>query len=177
MCRLFRLSVVVAAVSLLAGPAFTQEGMQMPKPGPQHEKLKAMEGEYECTMDMMGAKSPCKSTMKMGLGGFWLTEKFDGDFGGMKFEGRGTMGYCPILKKYTMSWIDSMSPSGMNMTGDFSDANTMTMTGDGPNHEGKMSKFKSVTVRKDADNADMTMYEIKDGKDEKMFSIAYKRKK
>lgn len=177
MCRSIRMLAVAALLAFVSAPAWAQEGMHMPKPGPQHEKLKAMEGEYDCTMDMMGQKSAWKSAMKLGLGGFWLFEKFEGDFGGMKFEGRGTMGYCPIRKKYTMTWIDSMSPSGMNMEGDFKDEKTMVMVGDGPNHEGKMSKFKSVTEHKDADTALMTMYEVKDGKDEKMFSIVYKRKK
>lgn len=170
--------VVLACLMLFAGGALGQDHMQMPKPGPEHEKLKAMEGDYDCVMEMVGmpSKSPAKSSMRVGLGGFWLFEKFEGEFGGMKFEGRGTMGYCPIRKKYTMSWIDSMSPTGMNMEGNFTSPTTMTLVGEGPNHEGKMAKFKSVTERRDDKTAVMTMFEVKNGKDERMFTITYTRK-
>ena len=44
-------------------------------------------------------------------GGLWVLSKFEGDFGGMKFEGRGQFGYDPIKKKYVGTWIDSMSPT------------------------------------------------------------------
>ena len=42
-------------------------------------------------------------------GGLWVLSKFDGDFGGMKFQGRGQFGFDPIKKKYVGTWIDSTS--------------------------------------------------------------------
>ena len=44
-------------------------------------------------------------------GGLWVASTFQGDFGGMTFEGRGQFGYDPAKKKYVGTWIDSMSPA------------------------------------------------------------------
>ena len=41
-------------------------------------------------------------------GGFWLLLDYKGDFGGMKFEGKGATGYDPNKKKYVSTWVDSM---------------------------------------------------------------------
>ena len=35
----------------------------------------------------------------MDLGGLWLTSNFEGDFGGMKFQGRGFDQYLKNLRK------------------------------------------------------------------------------
>lgn len=150
----------------------------MPKPGPEHEKFKHAVGDWEATVKMMGGETKAKATYKLDFGGFFLIEEFEGDFGGMKFKGRGQSAYCPIRKKYLMTWIDSMSPSPMFMTGTYSkDGKTLTSTGEGPDMEGKMAKFKSVTTMKDNDTMVMTMYQVRDGKDGEMMSIIYKRKK
>lgn len=175
MYRFVRGFVVAVAIALLASSVLAQP--PMPRPGPEHDRLKGMVGEWDCVMDMGGKESKCRSVCTQDLGGFWFTEKFNGDFEGMKFEGRGTFGYCPIKKKYVGTWIDSMGPSMMVMEGDCLDDQTMVMTGEGPDESGKMVKHKTVTVRKNADNAIMTMYKIDGGKETKEFSIAYTRKK
>ena len=64
------------------------------------------------------------------------------------------------------------------MTGDFDkEGKTLTEEGEGPNQQGKMAKFKNVGTMTNKDTMEFTMYEIKDGKEEKMMSITYKRKK
>jgi hypothetical protein len=149
-----------------------------PKPGPEHAKFKEAVGEWDATVKMMGSEMKAKASYKLDLGGFYLIEDFEGDFGGMKFSGRGTSAYCPIRKKYIMTWCDNMSPSPMIMTGSYDKSGkTMTQVGEGPNHEGKMSKFKSISTMTDKDTMTMTMFEVKDGKDNEMMSITYKRKK
>lgn len=150
----------------------------MPKPGPEHEWLKKFEGEWDCTVKMTGSESQAKSVSKMELGGFYLCQTFEGDFGGMKFTGRATNSYCPIRKKYISTWIDSMSPSMMIMEGVVSNnGKTFTETGKGPSMTGEMTSFKSVSEFKDDNTIHFTMYEVKDGKENEMMTIIYKRKK
>jgi hypothetical protein len=168
--------LTLVALGLLLGPSLAQQPA-MPRPGPEHERLKGMVGEWDCVMEMMGQEHKASSVCTLDLGGFWVTEKFNGEFGGMKFEGRGTFGYCPIKKKYVGTWIDSMSPSMMVMEGTCPDENPMIMTGEGPDESGKMVKHKTVTVRKGNDAALMTMYKVNGNQEEKVFTITYKRKK
>src|SRR5262245_33879755 len=80
-----------------------------PKPGPEHEHLKQLEGTWDGTVKAGDQESKGTMTYKM-MGGFWLTSHFEGDFGGQKFEGRGIETYDPEKKKYVSAWSDSMAP-------------------------------------------------------------------
>src|SRR5579885_3776655 len=104
-----------------------------PKPGPEHELLKKLEGTWEATVHAGPQDSKGTMVYKSACGGLWLASKYEGDFGGQKFEGRGLDGYNPTKKKYVSVWVDSMSPSPLITEGTFDDASkTMTMTGEGP---------------------------------------------
>jgi hypothetical protein len=151
---------------------------EMPKPGPEHELLKKFVGDWDATVNFMGGEEKGSATYTLGLGGFWLTETFTGDFGGQKFEGRGTTGYDPFKKKYVGTWIDSVSPTIMVMEGTYDKAaNTLTDTGEGIGPDGKLQKLKDVTEFADKDTIVFTMYSVADGKDQQMMKITYKRKK
>jgi hypothetical protein len=153
---------------------------EMPKPGPEHAKLKQLEGTWEATMDFRGQKSSGTMTYKMEMGGFYLVSHFTGEFGGMKFEGRGMDTYDPNKKKYVGVWADNMAPAIMMMEGNFdSSGKKLTMIGEGPSQDGsKQVKYKMVSERKDNDTLVSTMYGPgPDGKEGPMFSITYKRKK
>jgi hypothetical protein len=169
------LSLVFCGLVLATLPLSAQPPAP-PKPGPEHELLKKFEGTWDATVSAMGKESKATATYKLDLGGFWLTEDFKGTFEGQKFEGRGTIGFDPIKKKYVASWVDSMSPSLFVLEGTFDkDGKTLTETGEGP-MEGKMTKMKNVYEFKDKDTIIFTMYSIQDGKDQQMFRITYKRK-
>lgn len=170
MNRLFAFCVA----ALWASPVLAQE---MPKPGPEHEQLKKMVGNWDATMKFGGMESKCSAVYSMDLGGMWLSSKFEGDMGGgMKFLGHGMDSYDAVKKKYIGVWFDSMSALPMVMEGNYDEkTKTMTMVGDARNAQGKMTKHKVVTVRKDDDTFDFGMYEG-DAK-EPMFTITYKRKK
>ena len=96
----------------------------------------------------------------MMTGGLWLLSKFEGDFGGMKFEGRGQFGYDPTKKKYVGTWVDSMTPTISVLEGTY-DAKTKTMTyvGDGfdPGTKAKYTQ-KMVTTTKDDGTRVFTLY-------------------
>src|SRR5262245_54971257 len=101
MKRILSVGVVCA---LLSQVLFAQEAPPAPKPGPEHDVLKGMEGTWDAAMTMAGAPkdapaSKGKSISKMEVGGLWLTTKYEGDFAGAKFEGRGIDGYDTTKKK------------------------------------------------------------------------------
>lgn len=158
---------------LLAVPAFAQE---MPKPGKEHELLKKMVGTWDTTMKVEGQDVKGTTVYKSDLGGFWVTSTLESEMFGQKFTGKGMDGYCPVKKKYLTIWTDSMGPSPVIMEGTYdAETKTITMTGDGPDMEGGMTKYKSITKLTDDDHFSMTMY-VGDVK-EPAFVIEYKRKK
>ena len=163
--------IIVAAV--LALPAWSQE---MPKPGPEHKMLKELEGTWTTSLKAGGKEAKGTATYKMELGGFWLTGTMQSDMFGTKFTGKSLESYHPAKKKYVSVWVDSMSTAPVNMEGTYDkEKKTMTMAGEGPGMDGKMTKYKSVSKFPDANTIEMTMW-IGDGK-EPTFSVTYKRKK
>jgi hypothetical protein len=166
---------ILCAIVLLAGSA-TVKGQEPAKPGPEHEILKKHVGTWEATMKIEGMESKGVSVYKMDLGGLWLASTFEGDFGGMKFSGRGFDTYDAAKKKYVAVWMDSMSTSPMLMEGTYDkEKKAMTLTGEGPGMDGKPMKFKSVSVMPDDDTINFSMY-MGDAP-QPAFTITYKRKK
>jgi hypothetical protein len=146
-----------------------------PKPGKEHEHLKRLVGTWEAVLE--GGKGTM--TYKMSLGGLWLIGDFEGEFGGMKFQGKGLDTYDPATQKYRSVWADSFSTAPMIMEGNLDkDNKIMTMTGEGPGPEGKTAKLKTITEIKDADTINFSLFMVdKDGKQQPMIKITYKRKK
>jgi hypothetical protein len=184
-CQALTVGGLLAAL-LLARPASAAEPeFTPPKPGPEHEILKKLEGTWNATVkaSMEPGKPPqeSKGTMvyKMVCGGLWLSSEFEGEFGGQKFQGRGLDTYDTGKKKYTMVWVDSMATTPMIGEGSYDkEARTMTFTSDYPGPDGKLVKHKIVSKLIDDDNAEMKMsIPDKDGKDQVMMTITYKRKK
>ena len=171
------LSLIACAAAALLVPAAMAQ--QPPKPGPEHERLKRLEGTWEATIKMGDQESKGTMKYKMALGGLWLASEFEGEFGGMKFQGRGLSTYDATKKKYIEVWADSMSTTPMLMEGTYDkEGKVLTATGEGPGMDGPSTKYKSTLERKDDDTMVMTMSTAgKDGKGNVMMTITYKRKK
>jgi hypothetical protein len=172
-----RLSIA-ACLSCLLYAALTQ-AQEPPKPGPEHERLKQMEGTWEATSKVGGMESKGTMTYKMWLGGLWLLSEYKGEFAGAKFEGKGLEGYDPAKKKYITVWIDSMSAAPLVLEGNYDKAGkVLTMTGEGPGPDGKPMKYKTVSEMKDKDSMVFTLFGPgQDGKVQDMVTITYKRMK
>jgi Protein of unknown function (DUF1579) len=169
--RWFCAAVLAAVLSASAAPA-----QEPPKPGPEHEMLKKMEGTWDATMKFAGMESKGTMIYKMELGGLWLTSSFEGEFGGGKFSGRGLDTYDAGKKKFISVWVDSMVTTPMILEGTYDkDKKTLTMSTDFPGPDGKVMKWKSTTEMPDNDNMTFNMF-MGDGKDP-AFTITYKRKK
>jgi Protein of unknown function (DUF1579) len=167
-----RMSAVIVAAVLVV-PAWTQEP---PKPGPEHELLKKQEGTWSTTMKAGGQEFKGSVTYKMELGGLWLVGSLESDLAGQRFFGKSLDTYDAGKKKYVGVWADSMGTTPLLMEGTYDkDKKTLTMIGEGPGMDGKLTKWRSVSTMPDNDTINMSMF-VGDAK-EPMFTVTYKRKK
>jgi len=167
------IALMLAAAALSAS---AQEAPMAPKPGPEHDLLKARVGEWGSTLKAGGMEAKGSVTYKMDLGGLWLAGSMDSEMFGAKFTGRSLESFHPAKMKFVSVWVDSMATAPVTMEGTYDkESKTFTMAGEGPGMDGKFVKYKSVTKMPDKDTIDMAMW-IGDGK-EPMFTVTYKRKK
>jgi len=159
-----------------------QEGP--PKPGPEHARLKSLEGTWESNIKMMFPGMPAKeskgtATFKMECGGLWLVGNFVGEYDGKPFQGKELDSYDAGKKKYVGVWVDSMGTLPMISEGTYDkEKKRLTMTAEYPSPDGKPTKYTMVTDYKDDDNMVWSMsVPGKDGKDTVIMTITYKRKK
>jgi hypothetical protein len=169
---------VTAALGVMAAARLTAQQPPEVKPGPEHALLKEAEGTWDATAKSQGGETKGTLTCKIDLNGLWLLEHFQGDFGGMTFQGRGATSYDATKKKYVNIWIDSMSTSPMISEGTYDKATkTFTMVGNMPMPDGKTLKATLTTVIKDANTKSFTIKGAgPDGKEFEMMQITYKRR-
>jgi hypothetical protein len=175
--RALRLAVVSVVVSGTGfSTAFAQESI---KPGPEHALLKAVEGEWNAEVAFGQDKSKATATYKMTCGGLWLVSDFQGEFGGMTFQGHGIDGFDPEKKKFVSVWVDSWTTTPMSFEGTLDEkTKTITSTAMGKGPDGQPAKYKSVTEHTDKDHHTFKMYLVgPDGADNLMMTIEYTRKK
>jgi len=179
---LVSLAAVIAIAILSAGSVWAQEP---PKPGPEHEKLKQMAGDFDAKAKLYIPGTPAQESKgdykaKMDLGGLFLVSEYKGEMFGQVFQGRGLTGYDTFKKKYTGVWVDTMSPAIYTLEGAFDKSGkvyTETMEGPDP-MTGKTMKMRMTTEIKDKDHMAIKMYGPgEDGKEFMMMEIAYTRKK
>jgi hypothetical protein len=134
--------------ALLAGVALlnlvpSARAQEPPKPGKQHDHLKRLVG----TWDAETESGKGTMTYAMGLGGLWLIGDFEGEFGGMKFQGKGLDTHDPAKKKYRSIWVGSFSTAPRIMEGNLDkDNKVMTTTGEGPWQQGKTANCSSNPI-------------------------------
>jgi len=188
---------VCCALALLATPAARADHhetkkdaqapaeMPMPKPGPEHEMLKADVGTWDAKVEMFmepgkpPVVSPGSETNMLGGGGMWLVSHFKSEMMGQPFEGHGTFGWDPAKKAYVSTWVDSMSTS-ISFGEATHDAKSKTLTGwmETVGSDGKPMKMKTVSKW----NADGTrtfdmMMPGPGGKDITTMRITYTKRK
>jgi hypothetical protein len=172
-------SLPLFSALLLAVNPLAQE---MPKPQAEHQKLSQSVGTWDAAIETVGMdgkshNSKGVSVQKMGPGGFWLIDDFQGEMNGVQFTGHGAFGYDPLQQLYVQSWL-SMSPMLMVFTGTFDKAGkVLTMTGEGPGIDGRPIKVKNVRTWTSADSMTFEMFVVMpDGKEWKNMTIIYTRR-
>jgi hypothetical protein len=174
---------VVAAI--LGTPAMAQP---FQKPTAEHKILATEEGTWDATIKAFTGGPGAEPMVSKGTevntvlpGGLWMVSRYNGDFGGVKYEGRGQFGYDPTKKKYIGTWIDSLHPTLTVLEGTY-DAKTRTMTYEGESIDPVTNmKYvqKMVTTGKDDGTRHFTL-SIKrpGGADElKLMEITYQKRK
>jgi hypothetical protein len=155
-------------------------------PTAEHKILASEEGTWDAVVKSFEGGPGAEPTISKGTevntllpGGLWLVSKFEGEFGGVKFEGRGQFGYDPNKKKYVGTWIDSMQPTMSLLEGEY-DAKTKTMTyiGEGTGPDGK-TKYdqRMVTTTKSEGSRVFTLYMKIDKNEMKLLEITYTKRK
>jgi hypothetical protein len=168
--------------------ASTATAQEIQKPLPEHKVLAAEEGAWDATIRMYEKGPDAEPSVSKGSevnevlpGGLWVLSKFEGDFGGMKFQGRGQWSYDPVKKKYVGTWLDSISTVLSVLEGEY-DARTKTMTfvGDGydPAQKAKFTQ-KMVTKTNDDGSRVFTLFMKYEGQpaEVKFMEISYTRRK
>jgi hypothetical protein len=153
---------VAALAVVLAVPS--TRAQEPPKPGPEHEYLKKMEGNWDLTMKFGDMEDKGTVTYKMELGGLG------------KFYGKGLDTYDPATKKFVSYFFNSMGTRPVAMEGTYDkEKKVLTLAGEAPGPDGTPMKYKSTSEMPDDNTIKFTMW-MGDAKDPG-FTITYKRKK
>lgn len=150
----------------------------LPKPEPEFDVFASDIGTWD--VEIHTSQGPGEATVSKGtetnrmLGGFWLLSDFQGKMMGLDFQGHGIYSYDAEKKQYVGTWVDSLSPSKMDMVGKYDKTNkTMTYQGIAPGADGKPAKHVMTTNYHDDENRLMTMH-MQTGKDMiKVFEMKY----
>jgi uncharacterized protein DUF1579 len=164
-----------------AHDAMMAEMMKLGAPGPNHARLKTMEGKWKAVVKSWFA--PGEPTVSEGmaenqlvLGGRFLEQEFKGTMMDQPFEGYGLTGYDNKKNVFTTLWIDNMGTAMTTGNGSIDAAGkelTVKSISDGP--DGKPMEMKLVTRMVDANKHVFSMYGLLDGKEQLMMEITYTR--
>jgi hypothetical protein len=193
MNRIALLTAALFAVTAFAADkpdekAMMEAYMKHATPGPHHKALEPFIGDWTYTAKFWMSPEAPPMEMKGQTKYTWL---LDGRFvkeevtgpaqGGMPpFHGIGVLGYDNAKKKYVGSWIDSMTTSLTQMTGEM-DAAGKTLTFHYQEFDaasGKMVKARQVTKINGPNEHEVVFYHVgPDGKETKTGEIKATRAK
>lgn len=155
-------------------------------PSDPHKMLALENGLWneEMTMWEQSGSEPMKNTMiaesKMIYGDRFQETTHKGDFMGMPFEGKSTLGFNNASQEYTSTWIDNMSTGIMVLTGKYNEA-TKTINFSGTVVDPITKKEKAVRETYtivDENTRKMEMFDVDyNGKEYKNMEIVMTRKK
>ena len=179
-----KLSIISLALLLvLIVRVRAADEFKMPEPQKEHEWLKQLAGEWDLDVSM---QEPGKDVTKAKgsesarlIGPFWIQTEVKVVMADMPMTGALTIGYDTQKKKYTATWIDSMSDYLWKYDGVVDESGktlTLEATGPCPMQGGKMTRFKDVVKIIDKDHRNFESYVEFDGKFVQMLTIKYTRK-
>ena len=177
--------LVTALATLVLSMGMTR-AQEPPKPGPEHALLARMEGVWEAKIKIhvRPNQPPVESeglyTLKMEVGGLFLVGDIRSKLLDADFQAHTITGYDTFKKKYSGTWVDSMSTAVYTLEGSFDKSgmvSTEIMRGPDPG-TGKPMRVRTVTEIGDKGTMLAKMYGSRtDGKEGLMMEISYTRKK
>lgn len=153
-------------------------------PGPEHEKLASMAGEWDIEVKMWmepGAEPivlPSTAHREMILGGRVLVEDVEGEFMGAPFAGHAMSGYDNVTGKWWGTWVDNQMTGVMVSEGSWDEegkVGTFQMSHVDP-MTGETHETKGITRLLSADHEVHEMWEERDGESFKSMELTYRRK-
>lgn len=188
-------ALFVATTSFAADPppamsaqqqAMMEKMTKAATPGPQHEMLKKLAGDWTAKVRFQmdpsqpWQESASTSTVTMLMDCRYCQEVVSGEMMGGPFNGIGLTGYDNVIGKYVGTWIDNMGTGIETMQGT-ADASGKVITWVGTMSDpvtGKPSKNRMVTTIVDDDHHTLEMYAVPPGakKEMKTMTIEYTRK-
>jgi hypothetical protein len=102
----------------------TAEDLKQLQPGPQHELLKALAGQFDGDYEVFTApeaaaqRSKGRITNELVYGGRFLRGRFDGVMLGKPFTGENLIGYDNFKKHYVGTWVNDGGTSIVFAEGD-----------------------------------------------------------
>ena len=144
--------------------------MKAGTPGPHHDVLKGLEGEWDAAGTFwMEPGAPAMDTVakykvKSDMGGRYLVAEYHGDFMGQPFIGKGLSGYDNIKGKYFDIWYDNFSTGVMVSWGTYDEkTKSITYSGEITKPDGKKMDMRSETKFISPDQHRLTMWEREAG--------------
>lgn len=162
---------------------------KLASPGPQHEQLKAMAGQwtvagkFRMTPDQPWEESKSESRGEMLMGGRFLQQHFTGEpMMGMptSFEGLGFMGFDNQKQKFVSVWMDNMGTMIMTGEGTYDAASkTLSLRSDFVDPmTNQKSYMRSVYKMESADKYVLSAFGPgPDGKEFQMMELVHTKKK
>ena len=152
-------------------------------PGPQHEMLANMVGEWDGDITMwMDPNQPpqtSKGTAKYEsiYDGRYIVGTYSGTAWGMPMNGMDINGYDNVKKVFFTTWIDNMGTGLMYSEGTYDeDSKTINFSGDTVDPMGNKIKVRQVTTLIDKDHSKFEMYMDMGTGEMKSMEISYSRK-
>ena len=183
--RLLTWTALALACAGAPAPSYGQPPA-MPKPGPEHELLKADVATWDAVLEPpLGPGAPpmpsnAVEINTLGCSGLCVITDFNGESTpGETFHGHGVTTWDAVKKKYVGSWTDSMS-QGLAIAETTWDPAAKKFSGwmEGPDMTGRVAKTRSVMEYQADGTRVMTGYQPgPDGKEMQILRITYKRRK
>lgn len=118
------------------------------------------------------------ATNSMTLNGLYQVSVTKGAYNGMPFEGRSTMGYNNLTKKYQNTWIDNMGSGMIIMEGTYDDqTKTLSLSGrETDPMTGTENPVRQTMKFTDDKNQYIEMFATRNGKEAKTMEIRLTKK-
>lgn len=169
-----------------AKPAMDPKVTETMRPGPEHQQIGKIVGEWNvtCTMWSQPGQPPMKSTGNNSFtakhDGRFLKGQFTGSFDGQPFTGHITKGFDRAAKRYFTTWCDSMGTGFIYLTGTSNDGGkTITYSGDMVCPISGALTVRQIEIHQSDDRFTVDMYQTPKagGQETKSMELAYTRRR
>lgn len=185
-------TLVLTSLTLLGAAAFAtastlqddanarghQEESPVAKPGPQHEFLASLAGQWDVKASMMGLEFDGTYHLESIHDGLWLRGDYEGAWPFGTFTGTALWGYDQDSERFVSTWVDSVSTHMQRFEGK-REGKTLLMKGRGKNPmTGEWVEEIQKMTFADADHWDFAMLQPDgEGGHLELLEIRYTRRK